>query len=158
MKRPRSAKMNFIGLTALSAYIAFISWRLFFFAYSNNYREQMTNLSYNLIPLKTISNYLQNSSRISFDIWIYNLAGNVAAFIPLGFLLPIAFRSFSAVKTYSVAFIFVLSAEVLQLVSRRGVFDVDDLLLNMLGSIIGYVIYKLLSILLRVGGKQDFEN
>ncbi|MDF2892232.1 MAG: glycopeptide antibiotics resistance protein [Clostridia bacterium] len=149
MQRKGAVKINRIGLSVLFAYVAFISWRLFFFAYSNNYRGQMTSLSYNLVPMKTISNYLLHSGRISFDIWIYNLAGNVAAFMPLGFLLPLSFKGFSGGKTMAASFTLILSAEVLQLVSRRGVFDVDDLLLNMLGTMIGYCIYKLLCILFK---------
>jgi glycopeptide antibiotics resistance protein len=149
MQRRESIKINRIGLSALFAYVALIAWRLFFFAYSNNYRGQMTDLSYNLIPMKTIRNYLLHSGNISFDIWIYNLVGNVAAFVPLGFLLPLSFKGFRGGKTMAVSFILILSAEVLQLVSRRGVFDVDDLLLNMLGTMIGYGIYKLLCILLK---------
>ena len=141
--------INFGGLAALLSYVTFISWRLFFYAYSNNYRGQVKNVSYNLIPFKTILNYIQNTGHIGFDVWLYNLAGNVAAFMPLGFLLPLAFRRFTAAKTCAVAFTLILIAEVMQLVSGRGVFDVDDVLLNMLGSAIGYGIYKLLFIILR---------
>jgi glycopeptide antibiotics resistance protein len=144
-------RINILGLSALLGYVIFISYRLFFYAYSNNYRGQMTSVTYNLVFLKTISNYIQNINRIGFDVLLFNLAGNVAAFMPLGFLLPLAFRGFNAVKTYIVAFALILCAEVLQLVSRRGVFDVDDLLLNMLGSIIGYGVYKLLFILFKGG-------
>jgi glycopeptide antibiotics resistance protein len=146
-------KVNFVGLAVLIAYLLFISWRLFFYAYSNNYRGQMLNISYNLIPFKTILNYLVNSGKVNFDVWIYNLAGNVAAFMPLGFLLPVAFKDIKAYKTFGIAFLLILTAETLQLFSRRGVFDVDDLLLNMIGSIIGYGIYKLLRIMFKVGGK-----
>jgi glycopeptide antibiotics resistance protein len=142
-------RINFVGLAVLTAYVLFISWRLFFYAYSNNYRGQMSSISYNLIPFKTIVNYLVNSGRVNFDVWIYNLAGNVAAFMPLGFLLPVAFKGMKASKTFAIAFVLILTAEGLQLLSRRGVFDVDDLLLNMLGSIIGYGIYKLLHIMFK---------
>jgi glycopeptide antibiotics resistance protein len=108
----------------------------------------MDSIRYNLIPFKTIANYMLQRGSIGFDVFIYNLAGNVVAFMPLGFLLPLAFRDFRARKTYFVSFVLIIFAEVSQLVSRRGVFDVDDLLLNMLGSIIGYGIYKLLFTLL----------
>jgi glycopeptide antibiotics resistance protein len=144
-----NSKINLLGLTALLAYVSFISWRLFFYAYSNNYREQITNISYNLKPFKTIVNYMNHIGYLGFDILLYNLAGNVVAFMPLGFLLPLAFKRFKAIKTFAAAFSFILIAEVLQLVSRRGVFDVDDLILNMLGSIIGYVVYKLLLIIFK---------
>lgn len=142
-------KINIAGLAVLLTYVIFITYRLFFYAYSNNYRGQMTNVSYNLVLFKTVSNYIQHMNRLGFDILLYNLAGNIAAFMPLGFLLPLAFRGFNALKTYMVSFALILLAEVLQFVSRRGVFDVDDLLLNMLGSIIGYGIYKLFFMLFK---------
>jgi glycopeptide antibiotics resistance protein len=63
----------------------------------------------------------------------------------------LAFKRFKAAKTFMVAFALILFAEVMQLVSRRGVFDVDDLLLNMLGSIIGYGIYRLLFVIFKGG-------
>ncbi|OGO76767.1 MAG: hypothetical protein A2Y23_05875 [Clostridiales bacterium GWB2_37_7] len=147
--RKNFVKIQFGGFVALSAYIISISRRLFFYAYSNNYRGQMDSISYNLTPFKTILNYLQNSANVGFDVWLYNLAGNVAAFIPLGFLLPLAFSGFRTIKTFIVAFILILCAEALQLVSRRGVFDVDDIILNMLGSMIGYSIYKFFSIMFK---------
>lgn len=109
----------------------------------------MSSISYNLVPFKTIMNYIKHSNYIGFDIWIYNLAGNVAAFMPLGFLLPWAFRGFKMAKTFAISFVMIFSAELLQLVSRRGVFDVDDLLLNMMGSMVGYIFYKVLERLLR---------
>lgn len=146
MKRFRD-KISLSGCFALSAYIAFISWRLFFYAYGSNNRVEMEGIRYNLIPFRTIMNYLQNSGQIDFTIWIYNLAGNIVAFMPLGFLIPFAVRGMKAGKTYLVAFALILSAEIMQLISRRGVFDIDDLILNMLGCLLGYSIYRLIGII-----------
>jgi glycopeptide antibiotics resistance protein len=137
-------KINFMGLTGLLVYVSFISWRLFFFAYTDNYRSQLNRIRYNLVPFKTIANYIRNSGSVDFDVLIYNLAGNVVAFMPLGFFLPFAFRGIGALKTFFLSFAFIVCAELMQLVSRRGVFDVDDVLLNMIGSMIGCGIYKLL--------------
>lgn len=128
----------------MSAYVYFISWRLFFYAYSDNYRDQMDRIRYNLKPFKTIVNYMHQRESISLDVFVYNLAGNVAAFMPLGFLLPLAFRNLGSLKTFAVSFTLILAAEIMQLISRRGVFDVDDLILNMIGSMLGYMLYRLL--------------
>ena len=71
-----------------------------------------------------------------------NLFGNVLAFIPFGFLLPICFessRKWRQVMLWSL--ILVLGIELFQLFSAFGAFDVDDILLNCLGAVIGYLIY-----------------
>ncbi len=136
--------VRFLGLLGLLIYILFISWRLFFFAYAGNVRSEMTQISYNLTPFKTILNYIRNSGHISFRVWIYNLGGNIAAFIPLGFLLGAAFKKASARMVVFLSFVLICSAEIAQLISRRGVFDVDDILLNSLGSVLGYFLYRIL--------------
>jgi glycopeptide antibiotics resistance protein len=72
-----------------------------------------------------------------------NIAGNVAAFIPLGFLLPLAWRR--PVRAWQVALLAaVLSAaiEAAQYASARGVADVDDVLLNTLGGLLGYAAFR----------------
>jgi glycopeptide antibiotics resistance protein len=105
----------------------------------------MTEFSFNLIPFKTIANYMINRQNVSFDVWIYNLAGNIAAFVPLGFLLPAAFQKVRSLKAVFVTVLFlIVSAEAAQLLTLRGVFDVDDIILNTIGSVIGYYIYKFL--------------
>jgi glycopeptide antibiotics resistance protein len=85
-------KISLMGFLGLCIYIAFISWRLFFYAYSNNYRRTIDSISYNVKPFKTIINYMQNNYRVSPEVLIYNIAGNIAAFFPVGFLLPLAFK------------------------------------------------------------------
>lgn len=79
---------------------------------------------------------------LPFDVWIYNLAGNIAAFVPLGFLLAMAFQRLSTKWTIFASFLLISLAEVLQLVSLRGVFDIDDIILNVLGSTLGCILYK----------------
>lgn len=136
--------VNWWALVPMIIYIIFISYRLFFYAYTDNVRHTMEEVSLNLIPFRTIINYLRYRQTISADIWIYNLAGNIAAFAPLGFFLPAAFGKLQSLKsTFITAFFLILSAETAQLVTLRGVFDVDDIILNTIGAIVGYFIYKL---------------
>lgn len=80
---------------------------------------------------------------MKLEVLLYNLAGNIAALTPLGFLLPAAFRELNSFKAvFTAGFFIILTAELLQLVTRRGVFDVDDIILNILGTMLGYLIYK----------------
>ena len=124
----------------LLAYLAFLAWRMFFYAYANYHRVQNSKLEYNLIPFKTILNFLGNYDKYDFTFWIYNLLGNVAVFIPLGVLLTLVIKRISAKNILGTSFLIILLAELMQLVTRLGVFDVDDIILNLLGCLVGYAI------------------
>ncbi|MDX1807277.1 MAG: VanZ family protein, partial [Paenisporosarcina sp.] len=100
--------------------------------------------SHNFIPLKTITYYLFLANDINFNIRIENLTGNVIGFIPFGFLLPLLLNKFHSFKKIGLAtFCLSLIFELLQLIFRIGSFDVDDLILNTLGGMIGYLPIKL---------------
>ena len=74
-----------------------------------------------------------------------NIVGNVMAFAPFGFLLPIVSsqnRDFLSVALYSVELSF--GVELVQLTFQVGIFDVDDVIMNTTGCIIGYVCFILL--------------
>ena len=74
------------------------------------------------------------------SIWIFDL-GNIVAFIPFGILIPkllnIDFKKF--------VFLFIIAIfllEILQLITRLGAFDINDIISNTLGATIGYIMYK----------------
>ncbi len=96
----------------------------------------------NLQPFRTIDMYVRywNRGLGSFE----NLVGNVIAFLPMGYLLPRICRwagnLFVCVGLGAVA---VLGIEIFQLVSSFGAFDVDDIILNLTGILIGYIIFLL---------------
>ncbi|PEI81227.1 VanZ family protein [Bacillus wiedmannii] len=93
----------------------------------------------NLIPLKSTIRYLTEFDSYNLDIVLMNTLGNVIIFIPFGFLLPLLFKQINNVKMASKIFIkFILLIESLQLLTFTGVFDIDDIILNMLGALIGY--------------------
>lgn len=73
-----------------------------------------------------------------------NLVGNVAAFIPFGYLLPrVCKAAENLLFCMAAAFLFVTGIEVFQLLSAFGFFDVDDILLNCLGVFLGYLFFKI---------------
>ncbi|MFF2908672.1 VanZ family protein [Paenibacillus sp. NPDC057934] len=102
--------------------------------------------SYNLVPFKEIQRDLHHLS-LSNPFLNINLTGNVLAFIPFGLLLPIVFRNrqWSAAKMLVCSLLLSLCFESTQLVLTIGTFDVDDLLLNTLGGLVGYILYKMFS-------------
>lgn len=77
-----------------------------------------------------------------------NFLGNILIFMPVGLLYPIAFGAAGdeRKKYRTVLFGFCLSliVELSQLVFSKGYFDLDDILLNTVGTVIGYGLYKLI--------------
>jgi len=101
--------------------------------------------SHNFIPFKTIYYYLFSATDLSFSVRIENLAGNVIGFMPFGFLMPLLSRIFLNSKVITLAtFCLSLAFELTQLVFRFGSFDVDDLILNTLGGVLGYLLISLI--------------
>ena len=68
---------------------------------------------------------------------------NMIIFIPFGILVAHCFKTKKILKTLLVSFIFILLIEVFQLYSIIGAFMLNDLLINILGSLIGCFIYIL---------------
>ena len=96
---------------------------------------------YNLVPLEEIKRFLCNTDTLGWEPVISNIAGNVIAFIPFGYFLPRLFKyRIQFLKAVLVSFDLSLAIEIIQLLSRVGSFDVDDLILNTIGGIIGYIL------------------
>lgn len=93
----------------------------------------------NFTLFKTIRMYIDYSYMLnSFE----NLVGNVVVFVPFGFLFPYVYkRGRNFLIMFFNVFLFVLGIEVFQLFSAFGAFDVDDILLNCAGAILGYLGY-----------------
>ena len=107
----------------------------------------MVYLSYsvNLIPFKTIIEYTLALFDGSMGIGtaIDNLSANLLVFMPMGIYLPYYFRNKLTLKQCFLILIgMVFSVEILQLILRKGTFDIDDIILNVLGGMIGYLIFK----------------
>lgn len=69
---------------------------------------------------------------------------NLMLFVPMGYLLPYLFDWFRArvrVRPVAACFVIALVIENLQLVFRRGFYDMDDLVSNTLGGLIGQLLY-----------------
>ncbi len=123
----------------LLLYVIYLLYLVFF---SHHYGRGVVHRSCNFVPLKTIIAFLQMQS--NYDIIFINLVGNIVAFIPMGFLLPIVFAKISSIrKTISVVFLATFFIEVTQYILGVGMCDIDDVILNTLGGIIGFIIYDL---------------
>lgn len=110
----------------------------------------------NFTPLKTIKMYIRYYSTMPNIHSFENLFGNICVFVPFGFMLPMVHPPCKNIFIlFANTFLFVLGIEIFQLFSAFGAFDVDDILLNSMGSLLGYGLYKLID---RFGGRDKEEH
>lgn len=73
---------------------------------------------------------------------------NTAVFVPWGFLLPALYKPFRKFRWIFLGGIGMsLAIEVTQLLGKIGVFETDDLIFNTLGTILGFIMYKICDII-----------
>lgn len=93
----------------------------------------------NFTPFKTIKMYIDYSYKLNSA---ENLLGNIVVMIPFGLLFPLVTKKdWGFLGMLVCVFAFVLGIEVFQLFSAFGAFDVDDILLNCIGAVMGYMLY-----------------
>lgn len=136
------SKRPFIKIVAIFSFVVYMLVLLYLLFFSN-YRQSVYGvLDYNLIPFKSILRHLRNVEHLHFYMLTNNLFGNIIGFVPFGlfisFLVP-TFRNIG--RIILISFCFSLTIESVQIVFRTGAFDVDDLILNTVGGMIGYVIF-----------------
>lgn len=106
-----------------------------------NFNLFHTNRVISLVPVVESVRMLQN---VNLSTSLYNLVGNLVMLMPLGFLLAYIYpraRSVRSIALYS--FAMSLSIESLQYLSATRIFDIDDIILNTLGGVIGYLFFNL---------------
>ena len=99
----------------------------------------------NIIPFKNTYKYVIGLDRFNLDIIIHNTLGNVLIFIPLGIFLPILFKSYKAFSKVCISSLLItITIEFSQFFLQIGQFDIDDIILNTIGSVIGYFVIRLI--------------
>lgn len=98
---------------------------------------------FNLIPFKTIVSYVNNANTINEVVRaISNVIGNLCLFIPIGFLLPLASKKASFKRLITFVLPLILVIEAAQFYVGRSA-DIDDVILNLLGALCGYLGYRI---------------
>ena len=126
------------------AYLSLLGYLVFFSAGLN--REDHAEYRYNLTLFQEIGRYYGVGMRTgSWRLFLWNVVGNVCVFMPFGALLPNLFEKCQKlIAVLVLSFELSLAIEITQLITRVGSFDVDDLLLNTIGGILGYIAYRIL--------------
>ena len=159
---------RFISNVLTLCFICYMILLVYFLFFSEEYgrTEHYETYKYNFELGREIKRYWNNREQIGILLFVINIIGNVAVFMPFGFLVPVMyreqrkdvvfhghyFRSFLFVTF--LGFLFSLAVETVQLVTKVGCFDVDDLLLNTSGVVLGYVIYYICKKIIGVFGKR----
>ena len=145
-------KINYFYWVDIVIYL-YIAVIIFLF-FSERYGRDLVTQQYNLQPFKEIKRFIRYRGQIGWEGFIVNIFGNIIAFMPYGFLLPLlnkAYRRFYIILILCV--LFSLAVETAQLLLKVGVFDIDDILLNSFGGILGYLYFIIHSIYRRRAGR-----
>ena len=132
---------NILSL-AFAGYMILLIYFLFF---SEEYGRTLhyADYQYNLKLFHEISRYWTYREVVGMPNFLINIVGNVVIFLPFGFFVPSLKRRWKFFRVTGIGFLFSLSVETVQLITKVGSFDVDDLLLNTIGIALGYGNYYL---------------
>ncbi len=133
----KNKKINWYFEIGLSLLIFFLVGLLSQALVSNN-RTHQTNLIPFIVLKDTYREVFKNGN---INYFLINFMGNIIMFMPIGFMLPLLYK-ISVKKVILLGSLFSLFIEISQLFLQRGT-DIDDLMLNTLGVVLGLVIYKL---------------
>jgi glycopeptide antibiotics resistance protein len=143
LKEHTKKRLKQAGWLLFYLYIILLSYFLFFSEhYGRGYVVE--GYRYNLEFFKEIGRFVKYRERLGLESFIVNILGNVLAFAPFGFLLPMIHKRYrSFFKILFLSILFSLTVEVIQLFLKVGIFDVDDILLNTFGGLVGYIIFSI---------------
>ena len=134
-KKDRSSFIRNALLSLLWGYLFFVLCTTLLF------RDSSETMRYYLFPLW------------SFDMLNYKVIAqlilNVLLFVPIGFLLGAIMNGTRWMKVIEMGCLMSVMIEILQLLTRRGVCNIDDVIHNTIGCAIGYGIFRLCNTILR---------
>ena len=143
-----AGKLRIFFCAVFGIYLALLLYYLLFW---NGFgRMDLESFRYNVRPFQEISRFWTYRVDIGREETFLNLAGNIAGFVPLGFLIPVLFRNMrSFPRIILCGALLSLTVELIQLLTGVGIFDVDDLILNTAGTAIGALVARFCSRLWR---------
>lgn len=140
MNQKQVKRFRILGRVLFVLYMFFL---LYFLIFSDWYGR--TDISreyrYNLVLFKEIKRFIEYREELGAFAVFTNLFGNILIFMPYGFFISMASRSRGFFMTLFYSFGLSLCVETFQILTKVGSFDVDDLLLNTLGGVLGYILF-----------------
>lgn len=148
-------KKNNLGIwTAFLIYVMLLCYVLFFGGILGR-TEHSGEYRYNLTLFQEIGRYYGIGIRFGkWWLFIFNVIGNIAVFVPFGIFIPTLFsRCKNIFLTVMLTLQLTLTVELIQLITQVGSFDVDDILLNTMGGFCGYIIWFIFQIIKKIKNK-----
>lgn len=142
MDRELKKKIKTAGRVFFVLYVLALVYFLFFAERYGLHTFEEREYHYNLVFFREIKRFWNYREQLGLAAVAANLLGNVVGFIPFGLVLPIISRNARGFffLTFS-GFALSLLVETVQLITKLGSFDVDDMIMNTLGTAIGYIIF-----------------
>lgn len=136
-------KANVIRAFGKVLFILYVGFLIYFLFLAEWYgrSEISENYRYNLELFKEIKRFITYREQLGMFAVLANLLGNILIFVPYGFFISMAGRTRGFFKTFFCSMFLSLCVEIVQLITRVGSFDVDDILLNTIGGVLGYIIF-----------------
>ena len=142
MNNQTKKRIQYISWVLFVLYILLLTYLLFL---SEGFGHRLTEhrgFRYNLIPFQEIRRFWIYRDIVGGWAAFLNIGGNILGFCPFGFILPVLSRRYRKVfKTVRMGFFLSLFVECMQLVLHVGSFDVDDIILNTLGTFLGFLCF-----------------
>lgn len=138
-------------------FLAYLGLLVYFMFFAESFGRSTTARGhvYNLELFKEIKRFYYAREQLGIEAFLLNVVGNIVAFMPCGFFLPIISRRGKAwYRCISLCFGLSLGIELTQLIFCVGSFDVDDLLLNTIGGALGFICFKILQMIRSVRSNQ----
>lgn len=153
MSARKRTQYRILGKILFVLYIIFV---FYFLLISEIYGRtgEMQEYHYNLVLFREIKRFWNYRRQLGIFATATNLLGNVLIFLPFGFFMAMAskYRSFLSTLVYS--FALSLTVEISQLFMKVGCFDVDDLLLNTIGGMLGFITFAVCNVIRRSYAKK----
>lgn len=142
LRANKAVKISFFHESAVVLFTLFLV-ALYSQAVFSHLEFSIENFSrINLIPFKVLlETYREVFLHENISYFVINFFGNVIIFMPIGIFVPLLYNNITFKKTAFVGFLISLSIEICQLPLDRAT-DIDDLWLNTLGAVFGYLVYK----------------
>lgn len=133
---------NLVG-KAILCFCIFIIFSLTGISPISGFHLKISLKDIQIIPFNDIFRMLNGNKNIA----IKNIGGNIAIFMPLGFFLPLLWKEYRSIgKTLCFGIKTSLLIELSQLFLVRST-DINDVILNAIGTLLGYLSYLLVSFL-----------
>ncbi len=132
-------------------FVLYIFFLLYFLIFSDWYGRTgiSSEYRYNLVLFKEIKRFIEYREELGAFAVFTNLFGNILIFMPYGFFISMASRARGFFMTLFYSFSLSFCVEIFQLFTKVGSFDVDDLLLNTVGGVLGYILFVICNMIRR---------